>query len=340
MTARSDRPARSRITAALETAARRSLLAPSVFNTQPWRWRLHDDRLELSADRGRALTVTDPDGRLLLLSCGAALNHAVLTLAALGWVPQVTRMPDGEDAPLLATITVTGTDQVGADSERMADAIPRRRTDRRPFGDRPVPEQTLTRLRRVVEQHGAYLHIVRRDQMPMLATSTGRAADAEREDPAYRAELQQWTHRPAGSGDGVPATTAVQPGPRRVPVRDYAPDGTPGLRPGPGFDLGAAYVVLFGLSDRPVELLRGGEALSALLLMATAEGLATAPLSDTIEVEWPRRLLRDLLAGVGEPYIVVRLGFRATTEDLPPAPRRRAADVIDTSGEHREHGTI
>ncbi|WP_211277712.1 hypothetical protein [Couchioplanes caeruleus] len=193
-----------------------------------------------------------------------------------------------------------------------------------------MPDEVMTQLRRIVEAEGAYLHVVRRDQMPMLATSTSRAADAETDDPAYREELWRWTHRPESTGDGVPASTAVQRSPRRVPIRDYAPDGTAGLAAGDGFDLGAAYTVLFGTSDRPEDLLRGGEALSALLLAATADGLATAPLSDTIEVEWPRRLLTDLLADVGEPYVVVRLGYRDTTDDdLPPAPRRRAADVIE-----------
>ncbi|GGQ84593.1 Acg family FMN-binding oxidoreductase [Couchioplanes azureus] len=333
MTAPSERPARSRAAQALEAAARASLHAPSVFNTQPWRWRLGQDRLELHADRGRALTATDPDRRLLLLSCGGALHHARVALAAAGWAPRVVRLPDEANPDLLALITITGTDTADPDGERMAAAIPRRRTDRRAFAERPVPEETLTRLRRTVEAEGAYLHVVRRDQMPMLATSTSRAADAESRDPAYREELWHWTHRPQDSGDGVPPSTAVQQVPRRVPIRDYAPEGTAGLAAGDGFDLGAAYVILFGGSDGPLDLLRGGEALSALLLTATADGLATAPLSDTIEVQWPRRLLTDLLAGVGEPYVVVRLGYSDTSEPLPPAPRRRAAEVIDIDDE-------
>jgi nitroreductase len=331
MTARSDHPARSRVVAALQAAATAALHAPSVFNTQPWRWQITGKTLELYADRDRALQATDPGGRLLMLSCGAALHHARVTLEADRWTVGVERLPDGGNAGLLARITATGIAPADEQAERMAAAIPSRRTDRRAFGDRTVPEALLTQLRRVVEAEGAYLHVVRRDQMPMLATSTSRAADAEKDDPAYLAELERWTNRPAGSGDGVPASTAVQQVARRVPVRDYAPGGTPGLAAGDGFDLGAAYVVLFGRTDQPAELLRGGEALSALLLTATAEGLATAPLSDTVEVEWPRRLLRDLLAEVGEPYLIVRLGYSDAPVPLPEAPRRAPHDVIQTS---------
>jgi len=77
-----------------------------------------------------------------------------------------------------------------------------------------------------------------------------------------------------------------------------------------------------------MDLLRGGEALSALLLLATAGGLATAPLSDAVEVTWPGHLLSGLLAGIGEPFAVVRLGYAVSPAALPPAPRRPADQVI------------
>ncbi|MFG3603090.1 Acg family FMN-binding oxidoreductase [Micromonospora chersina] len=315
----------------LEAAARQALHAPSVFNTQPWRWRITTDTLELRADPDRQLAATDPDGRLLTLSCGAALHHARVFLAAAGWAVTVERRPDPTDPALLARLRATGPAHLDVAAARLVDAIPRRRTDRRAYGDRPVPEPVLARLRAAVEVEDAHLHIVRPDQMPMLAVSTGRAADAELADPAYREELRRWTDRPAGSGDGVPTATAVRPGPRRVPLRDYAPGGAAGLTAGADFDRGAAYLILFGEQDEPAAWLRGGEALSALLLTATAEGLASAPLSDAVEVAWPRRMMRDLLAGIGDPYLVVRVGW-GPDDDLPPAPRRTPADVIEMTG--------
>jgi hypothetical protein len=102
-----------------------------------------------------------------------------------------------------------------------------------------------------------------------------------------------------------------------VPVRDFNPDGDSGLAAGAGRDQGAAYVIVFGVGYRPTDLLRGGEALSAVLLRAA------------VEVTWPRHLLRYLLSGLGEPYVVVRLGYADTTDPLPPAPRRAAVEIID-----------
>ena len=320
----------SESTRRLEAAAEAALHAPSVFNTQPWRWRVTADTLELYADPDRRLAATDPAGRLLLISCGTALHHARTALAAAGWSAAVERLPDPARPELLALVRLGQPAPADPDAERMAAAISRRRTDRRAYGAEPVSGQTLTRLRRCVESEGAYLHVVPDDQVPMLGIAAERAAAAEQGDPAYREELQRWTNRPPGRGDGVQAETAVEPTLRRVPVRDFAPGGDAGLRAGAGVDRGAAYVVVFGTTDRRIDLLRGGEALSALLLLATAEGLATAPLSEAVEVTWTRRLLTTLLADIGEPYIAVRLGHLPAGEPLPPRPRRAAREAIET----------
>ena len=315
---------------ALEEAARASLHAPSVFNTQPWTWRIAGDTMELSADPTRKLDSTDAEGRLLVLSCGAALHHARTALSAAGWSATVERLPDASRPGLLARIRLGVPVPPDPQAQRMAAAIPRRRTDRRAYGEREVADAELTELRRLVEGQGAYLHVVRPDQVVMLAISAELAGGAELDDPSYRTELQRWTSRPELAGDGVPQATAVRQELRRVPVRDFAPGSPAGLPAGAAHDQGAAYVVVFGDDDQPANLLRGGEALSALLLQATADGLATAPISDPIEVEWPRHLLRGLLADIGEPYLVIRLGYATSDATLPPAPRRRPSDVIFT----------
>jgi hypothetical protein len=142
------------------------------------------------------------------------------------------------------------------------------------------------------------------------------------------AELDRWTSRPSFSGDGVPPATAVHQELRRVPLRDFDPAEASGLPAGDAHDEGTAYVVLFGRSDEPADLLRGGEALSALLLRATADGLSSSLISDAVEVEWPRHLVRGLIAGIGEPYLVVRLGYLPAVPPPPPTPRRDPRDVI------------
>ena len=68
--------------------------------------------------------------------------------------------------------------------------------------------------------------------------------------------------------------------------------------------------------------------MSALLLQATVEGLSAAPISEAVEVAWPRRLLRGMLANIGEPYLIVRLGYVDSSDVLPVTPRRTVGEVI------------
>ncbi len=311
----------------LTAAAQDALRAPSVLNTQPWRWRIDADVLELHADRDRQLPVADPGGRLLLLSCGATLHHARIAMAAAGWSAQVRRMADTFTDDLLARILVGAPKQSSADERAMHQAIDRRRTDRRPFGDEPVPPEAVQKLVAAAEAEQTKLHRVPIGQMPILAIAAA-AGDAEMSDPQYRGELMRWANRPSWSGDSVPADTIVRRVPRRVPVRELTMPPQEGMTVQPGGDRGAAYFVLFGDGDDAPDWLRAGEALSAVLLTAVALGLSVAPISDVIEVAHPRELVRGLLAGRGHPYIVLRCGLGGPTEDLATAPRRDPAEVI------------
>src|SRR5215470_2671113 len=85
---------------ALRAAVDDARRAPSIFNTQPWWWRIDGTVLELHADETRRLEVVDPAGTELLLSCGAAAHHARVSLAADGWGVDVQR-PGGDDGPLM-----------------------------------------------------------------------------------------------------------------------------------------------------------------------------------------------------------------------------------------------
>ena len=61
-----------------------AVLAPSILNTQPWRFRIDGDEVEISSDRKRILPVTDPQGRELLISCGAALINLRVAMRGFG----------------------------------------------------------------------------------------------------------------------------------------------------------------------------------------------------------------------------------------------------------------
>ncbi|MEI6700032.1 MAG: NAD(P)H nitroreductase, partial [Mycobacteriaceae bacterium] len=108
--------------------------APSVNNSQPWHWRVGSDSLHLyayaHADADRLLPRTDPDRRDLLLSCGSALHHCTVGLAAMGWLATIDRLPDPAEPDHLAAVEMVR-QPPGELDVMLAAAIGRRRTDRR-----------------------------------------------------------------------------------------------------------------------------------------------------------------------------------------------------------------
>jgi hypothetical protein len=313
-----------------------AVTAPSIHNSQPWRWSVREDGLRLFADRSRWLPVIDPDSHALVLSCGAALYLAELALRAAGWTVRVDRLPDPADDDLLATITLTGRAAPAPELAGLVAAARRRHTERRPFAQGTLPADTVEALRAAGTGDGVWTHVPHRpEELLDLAVAVSRADRDETTDPDYRAELAAWTRADADADDGVPAGAVPHlPGPRHsdIPPRD--------------FEVGAAgRQVLNGAQAEQVERpviavvctdddsrrawLRAGEALCQLLVAAEDLGVAAAPLTQV--TDWPvwRSRLRGLMEWPGYPQTVVRLGLPPAGPAAPHAGRRGTDEVID-----------
>jgi hypothetical protein len=318
-------------TSALVEAATTAGYAPSIHNTQPWRWRLNGKTLDLFLERDRILDVTDPEQRLATLSCGAALHHARVSLAAQGWQATVTRMPDRTRPDHLAQVLIGRRIPVEQPVALHQRSIPLRHTDRRPVTGTPVDPESIEAIIASVEAEDTLLHILRPDQVLDLASAVGHAQEVEVGDSVWQAELAYWTGGNRPDGSGIPAA-AIPDHPARttVPSRDFGHHGA--LPISAAHDTAAVYAMLYGHSDEPLSWLRAGEALSAGWLTATEHGDSVLPLSSPIEVISTRQALRVMIASIGYPYLVLRLGVVDPADPGPPhAPRLPADQTIERS---------
>ncbi len=310
--------------------------APSVYNTQPWRFVALSGGLDLYADRTRQLTALDPTARQLTISCGAALGLARLATAASGYSVTVELLPDPDDADHLARLTVGPPAPAGADELALAREIGRRRTVRDRFDPVPLTAAARAVLTRDAEVEGTALQwLDAAPQRAALATLTDRADRIERADAGLRAELAGW-RRTEGEEptDGIPpgVLPELPPGLRAsdVPLRDFAgaaadPGNTDPQRlplPAERPDL----AVLCTRYDGPTSWLQAGQALSRVLLRATELGLAASPLGQSLDLPWTRRRLRVELGLTDHPQLVLRIGHARLQG--AHSPRRSVADVL------------
>ena len=133
--------------------------APSLHNSQPWRWRLDGRSLLLQADLRRWLPATDADGRDLVVSCGAVLHHTRVALAAAGVHAAVHRIPDPQRPDDLAALELAPRSPADGDVE-LAATILRRRTDRRRFSTWAVPESMQAALVQRASEQGALFRVI------------------------------------------------------------------------------------------------------------------------------------------------------------------------------------
>ena len=203
--------------------------APSINNSQPWWWRLAGDVCELRAQRDRQLNVGDPDGRLLLFSCGAALHHARVALAAEGWRFEVHRLPERGKPDLLARLRLVGQAAPDVAAVRLSHAVHLRYTDRRPLSTSRVDDEALAAVDAAIEAQGARLYLVCRNRVNELGAIARAALEIERAQSSWIEEIVYWTGGRHPDGTGLPAGAIPErPAETIVPNRDF---GRPGSLP-------------------------------------------------------------------------------------------------------------
>jgi nitroreductase len=307
--------------------------APSIHNTQPWRWVYRSGVLELYADRSRQLPALDPDGRSVLLSCGAALELARLGFAAAGWRTEADRLPDPDRPDLLARIRPVARATVDRAVVERAEAAERRHTERRPFRADPVPDETIRSLLAAAGDTGIYAYAVERaDERLDLAVVFSWADGVEAADPAYRAELAHWT-RPADAPDGVPAAavphvSAGTPRHTDVSLRDFEAGITGGQELTEVIDERPVYLVVFSTADDRAARLRAGEAYARISVEAERLGLASSAMTQAVDLPAVRERFRTLMNWPDHPQMVLRVGHPEPGPTPPGTGRRPLTEVL------------
>lgn len=287
--------------------------APSVHNTQPWWFGTRGSTVTVHADFDRRLDVADPDGREMLISCGAALYTLCLAVRCLGHSPQVRMLSDPERPGLIADVMVGSLRPVTEDDLRMYDQIRRRRTHRGGFHPEGLSAGLLRELSTHCHHEGVNFRIVTDPREgAALAALTEAAEQVERQDPRYVAEMARWAPRPGSDRqDGVHDDAYPQEPERTDPyfaARDFARGHGWGLTDDEVYE-GVGVIAMFTTAtDGRADWLRAGQALQRTLLCATEDGVSAAFHTQALEVPELREFIRTRFCTNAYPQMIVRLG--------------------------------
>lgn len=311
--------------AELHTAAAAGIRAPSLHNSQPWRFRLHDGAIEVLADPRDHLAQADRIGWAVRIACGAAVFNARLALLAHGSPAEVRLRPDPADPTVMAGLRPGPPRPATYPESDLFAAIGRRHSSRDPFWSDPVPADVRVRLVDAARAEGAWLELLIGMTALTGFAEIARSADRVlRRDPAYQERLSEWI-RTETSGDGVPVAAAARVGEPQdlLPQRAY---GDRPRAPGRDFEPEPLIAILGSTGDTAADQINAGQALQRVLLTVTDAGLAASMISQPIEVTGAReQLSRSLGSRFGTPQMALRIGYGQPGR---PTPRRDLAQTI------------
>jgi nitroreductase len=311
--------------AELHAAAAAGIRAPSLHNSQPWRFRLRDGAIEVLADPRDHLAMADRIGWAVRIACGAAVFNARLALLADGIPADVRIRPESADPMVMASLRPGPPRPATYPENDLFAAVGRRRSSREPFWPDPVPAEIRIRLVDAARAEGAWLELlVGMTALSGFAQIAQSADTVLRRDPAYQTRLSQWI-RAEASGDGVPVLAGARlPEPQDLlPQRAYSDRPR---APGRDFEPEPLIAILGSAGDTATDQVNAGQALQRVLLTATDAGLATSMISQPIEVSGAREQLSRSLGGrTGTPQMALRIGYGQPGN---PTPRRDVAQAI------------
>ncbi len=302
-----------------------AILAPSSHNTQPWRFAIDANagRVEVHADEACWLRVADADRRELHLSLGCAIENLIIAARRFGLAARVDYFPDPQTPARVADVSLHRAD--GHDLGGLLplfEAIPRRRTNHKPFEPRPIEPGTLELLEQCCEEPGIRLYQSSEEEVRrQFGELIVRSDAATFADPAYREELGYWI------GEGVFGTSWLMSQIGRLAMANLN-FGKMTARSDEAVLMSAPVMGLLSVetNDRCSQI-RGGQVFERIYLTATRLGIGVRPMSQICQVPEQKRALAQLIPlGGATPLQPFLLGHVASLES--PTPRRAVEEVL------------
>ena len=318
-----------------------AILAPSYWNSQPWRFEVEGAEIRLALDATRTLPECDPDQRFVQISLGAALENLLIAARAWGQHPSVQYLPWGPVARANSPWIAATVRWKGAEQHRdrlLFSALAERRTNPRVYDGRAITMQSRAQLSAQVPEELRLHWLDDRREIAAIArhaaaATLARAADRRAQGQRYawvRMNNSEARHRgdgmtPDNLGLGGPlngfAARALDPRSRfhHWGVESLARDVHDAVRSS------GAVALLTAPKRQDTSAIIAGQAYERLALTAATLGIAQQPLSAPVESPRHRELLARAFGAAGEePLLLVRLGHAHAPD---PTPRRGVALV-------------
>jgi nitroreductase len=309
---------------------RYAILAPSMRNTQPWRFEVDGNAVQLFAAPSSPQPIADPESRELYLSLGCALENLLVAAEHFGFSHELRYFPDGTSSDLAARIVFElGGSRTPARAHITLNAITQRHNDNSVYHRMPVPPHVRRRLQACCVEPELRLQLI--DDLLFRQKVDELTLEADRlefSNPAFRKELSSRIR------EGVFGDSRIVSGLSGLAVSKLDL-GEAVARQDHQLVLSAPLLgMISGRTDTHLVHMKAGQVFERLWLSATTMGVRVHPMSQTMRHPTMRAALADLMPEPHwRPLHLFRVGYSRTESQRERHTPRRP---FDGEGERRE----
>ncbi len=265
-------------------------LAPSMHNTQPWRFEINGPVIDVLLDPDRTLPTTDPANRFIRIGLGAATFNLRVAAAMLGHDTTIAIDPDPATPDVVVRIFLA---------------------------DRPISSRMTKLLTEAARAERADLRWLDDQQRTHLGSIIRAADDRDLHEEDRLHERLRWI---GGDRDteGVPDSVLGPLPTSPAAVRDLSAGRATPHRSQAAFEAKPIIAVLATADDDETAWVRAGLALERVLLTATSYSLAASFLNQAIEYPPLRDEVHTLIGHDSWPQLIIRFGYPTESSGLTP----------------------
>lgn len=318
-----DFPANSQWPERLRFLIQYAILAPSSHNTEPWKFRVQDNRIELLLDFSRWLKVADDDQRELHISVGCALENLLVAAEHFGLGHETAFLPDTDDPSLAATVQFREEERISSHRpDVLFDMISVRHTNHQPYENRAISDNVLQQLRAACVEEGIVLHLIADSQIKQQVDDLVVRGDAiEFADPEFREELAHWI------GQGVFGTGWLMSKIGKLAVSYIDLGKSQGQKDSDILMSSPIFGLICSEQDDRRSQLQVGQVFQRLSLLAASYGIWCQPISQIVQVPELKAELATLIRGKALiPQHPFRMGYAPA--EVQHTPRRPLDEVL------------
>jgi ribosomal protein L7Ae-like RNA K-turn-binding protein len=298
-----------------------AILAPSNYNSQPWKFNVSESEIQVFADKSKWLKVADTDRREQYISIGCALENLIIAAEHFGYNCSVSYFPGPED--LVAVVSLQAGSRLPSDS-RLFYAITSRQANRNPYEPQAISDADLETINSVSSGADASIFITSDSATKKRFLDLVTQADGiQYSDVNYKSELGRWL----GLGGMGPTGIKAKMAQFEVAFLDVGPQQT--KKDSELINSTSYFGFISTANNDSISSIEAGRILERFWLSATSLGISLHPMSQALEVQQTKTELAGLLpaqSGMSQVQQTFRLGYAEPI--LEHSTRRPLEDVV------------